>query len=342
MNTRVITIDLVVIARNSEPELWNIYGDPEYLARLHTFFDGLWYMDSSSSDNSVAVMQGAGFSCVQVGPEGRLSAAASRAVAASQSSADLIFFLDGDMALDEAALLPERLQIFLDARARDPRLCGFTGRTLDVYPGGGTRWRTPHTDAEGDALSFGGFVALERQALLATGNWNGNVLANEELELHARLRREERRVHYLPAFSVRHYTVVTSPWHELAAAYLPLRPDRYGAFGMAVRAAQEAGSLLSLFRLMPEPFALMAALLAALAVLAVIGWTSTVGWVVALLAVLAHAVWVAHRRGPKFIVVVPALLVSLPWGFLRYRRLPVRWRRLDASNLAEGAKFHAH
>ena len=73
--------------------------------------------------------------------------------------------------------------------------------------------------------------------LLAAGNWNGDVVANEELELHARLRRAGHRVRYLPAFSVRHYTIVSSPLHELASAYFPIRPDRYGALGMAVRAS---------------------------------------------------------------------------------------------------------
>lgn len=312
------TIDLVVIARNSAPQLRAIYADAAYCAALRDFFRTLLYVDSSSTDDSVAVMRAAGFACLQVGPEGRLSAAASRRAAAEHSQADLLFFLDGDMVLDAPGQLPALLQAFRAAQAADRRLCGFTGRTCDVYPDGGTRLRSLHPDAQGCAPSFGGFVALEREALLAAGNWNGNVVANEELELHARLRRQERRVLYLDAFSVRHFTVAASPWHELAAAYLPLRPDRYGALGLAVRAAARAGALPDLVRLMPEPFVLLALLAAA-------AWT---GWVGLLVALLLFNVGVALRRGPKFIAVVPAMALSLGWGLLRYRELPVRWRAL--------------
>lgn len=336
MTIKAVTVDLVVIARNSEPWLRSIYGNLEYLAQLSSLFERLWYVDSSSEDGSVAVMQQAGFSCLQVGPEGRMSAAASRAVAADQSMADLIFFLDGDMMLDEAAMLPERLQVFLEARARDPRLCGFTGRTLDVYPSGSTRLRTPHPDAEGTTLSFGGFVALDRRTLLAAGNWNGNVVANEELELHARLRQLGRRVFYLPVFSVRHYTVAASPWYELAAAYLPLRPDRYGSLGLAVRAGWAAGCFLPLLRLMPEPFVLAAILCLVLTLLILVGWGAPMAWIAVIIILLIYAAWVAGRRGPKFIVVIPALLVSMPWGMLRYRRLPIRWRWLEAD--VEGSR----
>lgn len=319
------SVDLVVIARNSASQLREIYGDEDYRSILSGFFGHLWYVDSSSTDESVAVMRAAGFSCLQVGPGGRLSAAASRATAAAQSAADLLFFLDGDMVLESPAQLQARMADYLAARTRDPRLCGFTGRTLDVYPDGGERLRGLRADAAGHAPSFGGFVALERQALLAAGNWNGDVIANEELELHARLRRAGRRVLYLPAFGVRHYTVASSALHELAAAYLPLRPDRYGALGLAVRAATRAGALPDLVRLMPEPFVL-AAVLAALP----LGWCVAGGAAMPVL-LAGFAAWVGRRRGVRFNVVVPAMLLSLPWGLARFRHLPVQWRSLAGS-----------
>lgn len=317
------TVDLVVIARNSADQLRGIYGRADYLAQLRGFFARLWYVDSSSGDDSVAVMRAAGFRCLQVGPGGRMSAAASRAAAAAASDADLLFFLDGDMVLEAPEALAARLADYLAARAADARLCGFTGRTLDVYPDGGERLRGLRADADGHAPSFGGFVALEREALLAAGNWNGDVVANEELELHARLRRAGRRVLYLPAFGVRHYTVASSALHELLAAYLPLRPDRYGALGLAVRASARAGALVELVRLMPEPFALAIILLA----LPLAGWLG--GWLAPLMLLAAFAAWVARRRGLRFNAVVPAMLLSLPWGLLRFRHLPVQWRALE-------------
>lgn len=317
------TVDLVVIARNSAGQLRAIYERADYLAQLRGFFSRLWYVDSSSGDDSVAVMRAAGFRCLQVGPGGRMSAAASRAAAAAASEADLLFFLDGDMVLDDPAGLAARLADFRAAQAADPRFCGFTGRTLDVYPDGGERLRGLRADADGHAPSFGGFVALERQPLLEAGNWDGDVVANEELELHARLRRAGRRVLYLPAFGVRHYTVASSAFHELAAAYLPLRPDRYGALGLAVRASARAGALPDLVRLMPEPFVLAALLLAL-----VPAWLAA-GWAAPLLLLLAFWAWVARRRGLRFNAVVPAMLLSMPWGLLRFRHLPVQWRVLD-------------
>lgn len=317
------TVDLVVIARNSASQLRDIYQHADYVQQLRRFFAGLWYVDSSSSDDSVALMAAIGFRCLQVGPVGRMSAAASRAVAAVASSADLLFFLDGDMVLEAPAALPDRLADYLAARRADARLCGFTGRTLDVYPDGGVRLRGLRADGDGHAPSFGGFVALERVPLLEAGNWNGDVIANEELELHARLRRAGRRVLYLPTFGVRHYTVAPSALHELAAAYLPLRPDRYGALGLAVRAAVRAGSLPDLVRLMPEPFVLAGVLL-----LLPLSWQA-LGWAAPLLLLALFGGWVARRRGPRFNAVVPAMLFSMPWGLLRFRQLPVQWRVLE-------------
>lgn len=317
------TMDLVVIARNSEASLRRIYGDAGYLASLRGLFHELVYVDSSSVDGSAAVMAEAGFTCLSLGADGRLSAAAARQSAACYSSADLLFFLDGDMVLEDSARVPALVDDFRVAQTRDPRLCGFTGFTLDFYPDGGRRLRTLHSEADGCAPSFGGFVALERKALLAAGNWNGNVVANEELELHARLRQQGRRVLYLPGMGVHHHTVVASPLHELAGVYLPLRPDRYGALGMAVRASWRAGALSWMVRLMPEPFALLMVLAIGLP-MAVLGGLE--GMLLLLLALAVLNAWIAYRRGPRFIVVVPALALSMGWGLLRYREQPTRWR----------------
>lgn len=328
MRTPLI-VELVVIARNSAVILQKIYGDPGYLALLDKYFDRRVYVDSSSDDGSVAVMQQAGFTCLLIESHGRMSAAASRAVAASRSTADVIFFLDGDMIFDNVTELASHFQEFYSACENDSRICGFTGRTVDVYPDDRTRERSPHRDSAGHSLSFGGFVAFERASLLAAGNWNGNVVANEELELHARLRQVGKRVYYAHNLIVRHHTEVASPWWELAAAYLPLRPDRYGAFGMAMRASADAGSLPALFSLMPEPFVLMASLVVITTLWVVFGCKSSIFWFLMLMMMVSYAAWVASRRGLKFIFVVPSLLVSLPWGLLRYRQLSVVWRQLE-------------
>lgn len=314
------SIDLVVIARNSATQLKAIYGQADYLASLRRVFDHLWYVDSSSADDSVEVMAAAGFHCLQVGPEGRMSAAASRATAAAQSNADLLFFLDGDMMFDAPDDLPLTVRDYLEARKIDQRLSGFAGITIDVYPDGRVRQRTLRPDRDGNAPSFGGFVALERLPLLAVGNWNGDVVASEELELHARLRRAGHRVRYQPGFSVQHYTVMSSPLHELASAYLPLRPDRYGALGMAVRASAQAGSLADLVCLMPEPFVLAVVLM-----VGGVAWHFA-GWVKPLLLLLGFVAWVTARRGVRFNAVVPALLISMPWGLFGFRQIPVHWR----------------
>lgn len=310
-------VGLVVIARNSAASLARIYGNPAYLAQLDALCGERIYVDSNSSDGSLQVMRDFGFTCYRLGGGGRLSAAAARHVAARYASSDLLLFLDGDMVLEAPPILPALLDTYREARARDPRLCGFTGRTCDFYAGGGTRLRTLRPDAEGCAPSFGGFVALERQALLDAGNWNPDVVANEELELHARLRGAGRRVLYMEAFGIHHYTVAASPLRELAAAYLPLRPDRYGALGMAARAAWRAGSLGWLVRLMPEPFVLLGLLAGGLPMLA------EGSWLVPTLALTGFNAWVARRRGPKFIAVVPALALVLAWGLWRYREQPL-------------------
>lgn len=305
------TISLVVIGCNSENTLRSIYHG-RYLEVLREMCGELIYVDSASRDDSAAFMAAAGFAVRRLCPDGVMNAAAGRAVGTAASQSHLILYLDSDMELEHPEKVGE-----LAAQVLESPFCGVVGEVVDVLPDGTRRLRVRKVGPRHEATSFGGFLIIEREAVLQAGNWNSGLCANEELELHCRLTRKGQRVLYRREFRVFHHTGFhSSPLNQLAALYIPwVAPRRYGAFGKVIHSSLRGGFLGAVIRHFPEPFLLLLALLAFFGLRT--PWPG-----VALL--LFYEGVLLRRRSWKFNAVVPGVLLSAPYGFLAYRQKQAR------------------
>lgn len=291
------SVGLVVIGRNSRTNLEKIYTH-QYVSELRKTFKELVYIDSNSTDTSVEFMKQIGFEVYQVKADEN-SAALGRKVGTSVSQSDYICYLDSDMELKpikQLRLIIDKLNIEKDA--------GFVGDVLDVYEDGAERLRARKVRKE--ATSFGGFVILNRDHVIRAGNWNEKLKANEELELYVKLKANDLRVLYKPSIHVRHYTVVSSPFHELLSLYLPLRKERFGSLGMVLKQLKSAKSVYCFLSLQPELFVFLTSLL-----------VFFINPAFAFTSLVMCVVMVCVRRSWKFNLVVPGLLLSVIVGLCK-------------------------
>ncbi|MBP5351028.1 MAG: glycosyltransferase [Fibrobacterales bacterium] len=304
------TVTLVVIGRNAAEQLRRHWSDVPSFGECERI-----YADSASTDGSAEVASALGFKVARLDGSAVLSAAAGRHAGAAVARGEWILFLDSDMELR----LEKPLSEIVDALEKENWI-GAAGDTFDALRSGERR-RTRRDVPGGEAAHFGGFVLLNRRALLDAGNYNPAVVANEELELHARLKARGQRVRYAPEFSCLHFPEGGSRLSELLGVYLPVvrrTRARYGALGMAARAAANAGSLRQLVRLAPEPFLFPAAAIVAVT-LALVSVPATAA------CVLLFALFCLRRHGLGYLAAVPGISIQLVAGWFRYRERPCRW-----------------
>jgi glycosyltransferase involved in cell wall biosynthesis len=308
------SISLVVIGLNDEDKLRFIYTSA-YMNQIRGLFSELIYVDSRSKDNSIQFMNAIGFKSFKLSQDSVKSASAGRRVGALESQSDFVLFLDSDMQLDLDFELDELVGCVRASR----NFIGAVGDVIDVYPDGGSRTRLRRAVNKSSAASFGGFVVFERKALIAIGNWNPSVPANEELELHSRIKSFDKDVMYTKLIKVNHYTVVTSPVNELLSVYLPLRKGRYGAYGFAIRGAHNAGVLIDLLKLAPEPIYFLLLLIGSL-----VSYTLDFKVVILVLLIL-YLYLVLQRRSLIYLSVIPGIAISLCFGLFKYKQKPVKY-----------------
>jgi glycosyl transferase family 2 len=151
----------------------------------------LVYVDSGSSDGSVAAANACGAVVVQLDPGVPFTAARARnaglrALLASPSPPALVQFVDGDCEVD-AAWLKEGAR-FLVANPRAAIVCG---RRRERFPDASIynrlcdlEWDTPI----GRARACGGDAMMRVAALEQSGGFRDDLIAGEEPELGVRLR----------------------------------------------------------------------------------------------------------------------------------------------------------
>lgn len=302
-----MTISVVIVGRNSLNQLCRSYSSE---CNSLGFADEVIYVDSASTDGSVDYAISLGWRVFRMETSGILSAAAGRNVGANEARGEFILFLDSDMLFEST----EPFQRIRDAMIEqlDDGTCGWTGDVIDCYPTGRARRRRQGWRNGQQVPFFGGFVLLRRSDLLRAGNWNPCVIANEEIELYARLQAIGSLVRYSTRFYCYHYTIDQSAWATLRAAYLPLSPRErryFGSYGFAFRASCKAGTLIRLISIAPEPI-----LMALGTLLCVLKFFSLGG-----IAFLSLFITVLRRRSIKYLAVCPARVVHLCVGIIMFR-----------------------
>ncbi len=175
-------IDAVVIGRNEGARL------VACLRSLRGRVRRLVYVDSGSSDGSVAAARALGAEVVALDMRHGFTAARARnAGLAMLESPEFVQFVDGDCEVQ-----PEWLASALAGFAEHPAAVVVCGRRRERFPEASIynrladlEWDTP----VGSALACGGDALMRFAAVEAVGGYDASLIAGEEPELCLRLRR---------------------------------------------------------------------------------------------------------------------------------------------------------
>ena len=173
-------VDVVLIGRNEGDRL---------VAALSSVAGGarqVVYVDSGSSDGSVANARRAGAQVVELDTSTPVSAARARnAGFAALRDPDIVQFIDGD-----CMLVPGYLQAACARLEEEPALGLVTGWRSEIHPGASLynrlcdwEWRRP----EGPILTCGGDMTVRARAWQDIGGMNPTAISSEDEEFCLRL-----------------------------------------------------------------------------------------------------------------------------------------------------------
>lgn len=210
--TDVISIGAVVIGRNEGERL------RACLTSLRSQVQHLVYVDSGSSDGSVALAQGLGAEVVALDMDLPFTAARARNAGLAHleeidpRSEGLVQFVDGDCALD-----PGWIAKGADFLRQNPKVAVVCGRRRERFPEASVynrlcdlEWDTP----VGATKACGGDALMRRAALRQVGDYNPALIAGEEPEMCLRLRQKGWQIWRLGAEMTLHDAQMTrfSQW----------------------------------------------------------------------------------------------------------------------------------
>ena len=291
----------VIIGRNEGERLVRC------LASVVPVVDRAVYVDSGSSDGSVAAARAAGVEVVELDVTLPFTAARARnaglARLAEGGAPEFVQFIDGDCEIRPDWIGTARA--FLD---RNPQVAVVFGRRRERFPEA-SRWNRL-IDREwdgpaGKARACGGDSLMRAGPLVAAGGFNEELIAGEEPELCYRLRQAGWEIHRLGAEMTLHDAAMTrvSQWWKRAkraghtyaegAAMYGRGPERYNVARVRRSLLWGAGVPLA---------ALLGALVTPWALLILLAWPAQVarlalqgmGWEQALFLTLGK---VAEAQG---------------------------------------------
>ncbi len=201
-----MSVDLVLIGRNEGARL------AAALAAARGQANRLVYVDSGSTDGSVAAARGAGALVVELDMSVPFSAARARnagfeAAQAQDDAAPFVQFVDGD-----CALVPGWLDA-AEARLRaDSDLALVTGWRSEIHRDASVynqmcdhEWRRP----AGPITHCGGDMMVRAAAWRAVGGMNPALVAGEDEEIGLRLHKAGWKLERLPLEMTRHDAAIT-------------------------------------------------------------------------------------------------------------------------------------
>src|ERR1700722_11500534 len=194
-------IGVVAIGRNEGERLLNC------LASVISGTGNIVYVDSGSSDGSIAAAQHVGAVVVRLDLTQPFTAARARnegfaALKAVRPDICFVQFLDGDCILVHSWL--EKARAFIEQRKDTAIVCG---RRRERHPTASfynqlcdLEWDTPI----GEALACGGDALVRVEAFEAVGGFRPQLIAGEEPELCVRLRERGRKIWRVDAEMTQH------------------------------------------------------------------------------------------------------------------------------------------
>lgn len=250
-------IAAVLIGRNEGDRL------VRSLASLKGQVDTVVYVDSGSTDDSLAVALAANAKIVELDISVPFTAARARnagfdLLMAEDKPLDLVQFMDGDCQLQ-----PEWLAAASAHLAAHPDVAVVCGRRRELYPENSVynkliddEWDTPI----GEARACGGDALIRCDALMAVGGYNPKLIAGEEPEMCVRLRQAGWKIWRLDAEMTLHDAALTkfSQWwkrarrggHAFAEGSFMHGAPPEGHFTREVRSALAFGIVLPLLTIL--------------------------------------------------------------------------------------------
>ena len=204
-STPLPTVSVVIIGRNEGQRLQRCIASVQ-LAQWGALRHDIWYVDSRSTDDSLAAAQALGAQTLVL-TEGPMCAAKARNLGWQAAAGEYILFLDGDTELH-----PDFVTHALQA-LQDGSLCAAWGHRRESNPQQSLYTRVLDLDwiyPAGITPYFGGDVLVRRSALAQVGGFDATLNAGEEPELCARLRAKGWKILHIDVPMTRHDLAVRS------------------------------------------------------------------------------------------------------------------------------------
>ena len=196
-------ISVVVIGRNEAARLGACMESIR--SSLGVLSHEILYIDSRSTDDSVAIAKSYGARCFVL-QAGNTTAGLGRFVGTKEAKGEYLLFLDGDMQLEKGFC--EKAMMAMAQRGYE----GCSGIRKDVYLKDGQIAGTSdnyfNCTQERIVPEFGGAIFLKKEALERAGGWSPDTIACEEAELHARLVASGAQIAELPVPMIIHTDAV--------------------------------------------------------------------------------------------------------------------------------------
>jgi glycosyltransferase involved in cell wall biosynthesis len=313
MGDAACALTVCVIGRNEAKNL------PRLIASLRPLRAALGdseaefiFVDSASADASAEIAATFFDDVFVLSESPRLSASAGRWVGTRMASGAWVLYLDGDM-----ELLPEFVPFVVETVRGVDSTSGWVGLYTHRFHDGAARHdvlRGPGRRSGEPVRHFGGAVLLPADCVRDAGNWNPALFANEELDLHERLRARGVPVRFVDVPLIDHHTPRRSLWSKIVDEFLPSpRRKKSLGFGQLLAARLQQGTLLRFALFFPYPF-----VVAAGGALMLMG--AALGHPMLILgAGAAAAAFVSSTRGARFVPVCVGLVIQGLVGARHYR-----------------------
>lgn len=188
-----MNLDVVIITKNQS---WNVGRLVESVLDELTSIPEATVMlvDSASTDDTVDIACQFPIRVIRLSKRQRLTAAAGRQAGITQTSADIVLFLDGDMEL-YPGWISSAMAVFRD----EPDVAVISGEVIDqprnVIGRSNCRSLTRlHPVGYDDVPHGGGAAAYRRSVLKQVGSFNPFLFSDEEPELCLRIRKSGYRI----------------------------------------------------------------------------------------------------------------------------------------------------
>lgn len=301
-------ISVIIIGKNEGSRLDTCLTEAKRALRMLSH--ELIYVDSRSTDDSVAIAKSHGARCLVLEDE-HTTAGLGRHAGTQAARGEYLLFLDGDMQLQPGFV--ERAMM----KMADEDYDGACGIREDRYMKNGKVVSTNENYfqcvRERIVPEFGGAIFLKAEALKKCGGWSPDTIACEEAELHARLIAHGCRIVEMPIPMIIHCDTVRDDRGILNVFFSKRRLGE----GQAFRCAMENGSAKAYIRREKEKFACYALDWFCVLMILIFGGY---GFAASCFVQAMQLGFFLARRRPRTFVSIKLFFFAFPAGLLTYRR----------------------